>query len=75
MTNPDSGNGWSEWKNYVLRNQEEHSRKLDELLLSVKQLEIEMSAQKVKSGVLGTIAGLFGGAVAGIARGLMGGDK
>ena len=76
MVHPDTDtNGWAEWKNYVLKSQEETHHKLDELLKEVRRLEVEMSAIKIKSGLLGTISGLVGGVVGAIGKGLIGGGK
>ena len=70
----DKHNGWNEWKNYVLENQKTANAKLDQLIITVNKLEVEMSAVKIKSGLLGTIAGGIGGAVAMGIR-LLFGDK
>jgi hypothetical protein len=56
---PDHGdnNGWGEWKNHVLQSLQRHEDKIDEVLNIVKQIEIENSAQRVKSSLLGTLGG------------------
>jgi hypothetical protein len=66
-------NGWDEWRHYVLENLKSNNTKLDELTGIAKRLEIEMSAIKIKSGLLGTIAGAVGGAIAVFGKTLLGG--
>jgi len=69
------GNGWNQWKNYVLKNQEAMDKKLDDILAAQRKLEIEMAAIKVKSGLLGTFAGVVGGILTVVAKYLVGGSQ
>jgi hypothetical protein len=68
-------NGWAEWKNYVLENQKDMNNKLDEVLKTVNRLELEITAIKIKSGLLSTVGGLVGGVLTVIGKSLLGGGK
>lgn len=72
MTDHDS-NDWSEWKQHVLQSLERHEGKIDEVLHIVKQIEIENSAQKVKTGILGSISGGIGAGIVVAIKWMVGG--
>lgn len=50
----------------TVRQLEEHTEILKCLSKDVKQLQIDFAAIKVKSGMIGTLAGLIGGVLAGL---------
>ena len=56
-------NDWAEWKQHVLQSLQRHEEKIDQVLNLLKQIEIENSAQKVKVGILGSVAGGIGAAI------------
>ena len=53
---------------FVRDSQADMNRKLDNLMQSMQRMEIEMSAVKVKIGLIGTGAGLLGGLAVALVR-------
>ena len=75
MTPDTEDNGWDQWKIYILEGQKEQNKKLDEILRTQKHIEIELTTIKVKSGILGTIAGVGGGILTIVAKFFLSGSR
>jgi len=56
-------NGFSEYKKLIIYKMEEHTKAINELVKSVKNLETEMAEFRGKSKVMSIFAGLVGGGV------------
>ena len=63
MASPENGDGWGEWRIYVIRSLESNDKDHKEIMDCLSDIKKEVAALKVKAGMWGAVAGVLAGAV------------